>query len=104
MPLRVPRPIGFPLLFSSDMSLIEPAVAFLHEHPIERAYTAETLRTYKEILYDWFDALEQSGISWSDVDAGDLIAYRDRMLKRPSPHTGQPYSVRTINHRVHGVL
>jgi integrase len=104
MLLRVPRPIGFPLLFSSDMRLIEPAVSFLHEHAIERAYTSETLRTYTEILYDWFDSLEQSGISWSDVDAGDLIAYRDRMLKQPSPHTGRPYSVRTINHRVHGVL
>ena len=102
--LRAPRPIGFPLLFSSDMQLIEPAICFLHEHAIERAHTAETLRTYTEILYDWFDSLEQSGISWSEVDASDLISYRDRMLQQPSPHTGRPYSVRTINHRVRGVL
>lgn len=104
MSLRTPSPPGFPLLFSAEMLLIEPAVVFLHEQAIERAYTAETLRTYTEILYDWFDSLEQSGIVWSEVDASDLIAYRDRMLKQPSPHTGRAYSIRTINHRVRGVL
>jgi hypothetical protein len=41
------------------MQLIEPAVSFLHDHAVERAYTAETLRTYTEILYDWFDSLER---------------------------------------------
>jgi integrase/recombinase XerD len=44
MVLREPRPAGFPLLFSSDMRLIEPAIAFLHEHAIQRACTTETLR------------------------------------------------------------
>ena len=104
MTLREPRPIGFPLLFGSDMKLIEPAVAFLHEHGIQRAHTAETLRTYTEILYDWFDSLEQSRIQWTEVDTSDLIAYRDRMIRGPSAHTDRPYSVRTINHRVRGVL
>lgn len=52
MTLREPRPVGFPLLFSSDMQLIEAAVAFLHEHAIQRAHTADTVRTYMEILYD----------------------------------------------------
>jgi integrase len=104
MTLREPRPIGFPLLFSSDMQLIEPAVAFLHEHGIQRAHTVETLRTYTEILYDWFDSLEQSHIQWAEVDTSDLIAYRDRMIRGPSAHTDRPYSVRTINHRVRGVL
>ena len=102
--LREPRPAGFPLLFTSDMKLIEPAIAFLHEHSVQRAQTADTLRTYLEILYDWFDALEQSGILWSEADTLDLVAYRNRMLKQPSAHTGRPYSVRTINHRVRGVL
>jgi len=104
MTLREPRPVGFSLLFSSDMRLIEPAVAFLHEHTIQRAHTADTVRTYTEILYDWFDALEQSGIVWSDADAIDLVAYRNRMLQQPSEHTGRPCSVRTVNHRVRGVL
>lgn len=103
MTLREPRPVGFPLLFSSDMQLIEPAVAFLHEHAIQRAHTADTVRTYTEIVYDWFDALEQSGIAWNDADAVDLVAYRNRMLQQPSAH-GRPYSVRTVNHRVRGVL
>jgi integrase/recombinase XerD len=104
MRLRAPSPPGFPLLFSAEMRLIEPAVAFLHEHALERAYTADTVRTYTEILYDWFDSLEQTGALWSDVDAVDLVTYRDRMLKQPSPHTGRPYSIGTINHRVRGVL
>jgi site-specific recombinase XerD len=104
MTLREGRPAGFPLLFTSDLKLIEPAVAFLHEHAIQRAHTADTVRTYCEILYDWFDALEQSDVLWSDVDTADLIAYRNRMLQQPSSHTGRPYSVRTINHRVRGVL
>ena len=104
MTLRESRPAGFPLLFSADMRLIEPAISFLHQQAIECACTPETLRTYTEILYDWFDALEQSGILWNEVDASDLIAYRNRMLERPSPHTDRAYSVRTINHRVRGVL
>jgi integrase/recombinase XerD len=103
-PLREPRPTRFPLLFTSDMQLIEPAVAFLHEHSIQRAHTAETLRTYAEILVDWFDALEQNSILWSKADAVDLVAYRNRMLSAPSPRTHRPYSIRTINHRVRGVL
>ncbi len=104
MTLQEPRPVGFPLLFSSDMQLLEPAVAFLHEHAIQRAHTVDTVRTYMEILYDWFDTLEQSGIVWSEADAVDLIAYRNRMLQNPSAHTGRPYSVRTVNHRVRGIL
>lgn len=103
-PLREPRPAGFPLLFSSDMRLIEPAVTFLHEHGIQRAHTADTLRTYAEILVDWFDALEQNRIDWRTADAVDLVAYRNRMLSAPSPTTHRPYSIRTINHRVRGVL
>lgn len=102
--LREPRPIGFPLLFTSEFALIEPAIAFLHEHAVERAHTADTVRTYAEILYDWFETLEQNGIDWADADAADLIAYRNRMLTEPSAHTHRPYSVRTINHRVRGVL
>jgi len=104
MPLREPRPVGFPLLFTSDMKLIEPAVAFLHEHSIQRAHSADTLRTYAEILVDWFGRLEQNDISWGEADAVDLVAYRNHMLSAPSPRTHRPYSTRTINHRVRGVL
>jgi integrase len=102
--LREPRLPGFPLLFSSNFELIEPAIAYLHEHAVRRAHTPDTLNTYMEILYDWFDALEQSGIAWGTADAADLVAYRNRMLREPSGHTGRPYGVRTINHRVRGVL
>ncbi len=66
--LRAPRPVGFPLFFSSAFELIEPAIAYLHEHAIQRAHSAETLRTYAEALYDWLDALEQSGIPWGEAD------------------------------------
>ncbi len=102
--LREPRPAGFPLLFTADLQLIEPAVAFLHEHFVQRAHTADTLRTYAEILYDWFETLEQNGIRWDDADAVDLVAYRNRMVLQPSAHTGRPYRISTINHRVRGVL
>ncbi len=101
--LREPRSVGFPLLFSSDWQLIEPAVAYLHEHGVQCAHTADTLRTYSEILYDWFDTLEQNRIDWQTADAADLVAYRNRMLTQSSPH-GRLYSIRTINHRVRGVL
>jgi site-specific recombinase XerD len=82
------------------MRLIEPAVTFLHEHSIQRAHSADTVRTYTEILLDWFDTLEQCDISWPDADAVDLIAYRNRMLSTPSSQTHRAYSIRTINHRV----
>ena len=101
--LRAGRPAGFPLLFSAGFALIEPAVAFLHEHAVERAHTSDTVRTYAEILYDWFDTLEQNGIGWQEADTVDLVRYRNRMMTQPSPQTRRPYSVRTINHRVRGV-
>src|SRR6185312_11153460 len=103
-PVREPRPAGFPLLFSAQMQLIEPAVAFLHEHSIQRAHTAETLRTYAEILLDWFEALERNERPWQEADAVDLVAYRNHMLSAPRPRTHRAYSIRTINHRVRGVL
>jgi site-specific recombinase XerD len=102
--LREPRAAGFPLLFSADLALLEPAVAFLHEHAVQRAHTGDTLRTYAEILYDWFETLEQNQIVWSEADAADLVAYRNRMLSEASAHTRRPYAIRTINHRVRGVL
>jgi integrase/recombinase XerD len=104
MRLREPRPTGFPLLFTTKMELIEPAVEFLHEHAVRRAHTPDTVRTYAEILYDWFDTLEQSGVDWTFADAADLIAYRNRMLSEASGHTKRRYAIRTINHRVRGVL
>ncbi len=102
--LREPRPAGFPLLFTGDWELIEPAVAFLHEHGVQRAHSAQTVRTYAEILFDWFETLEQNDIAWDRADASDLVAYRNRMLSEPSAHTQQAYRVSTINHRVRGVL
>lgn len=102
--IREPRPSGFPLLFTKHWQLIEPAVAFLHEHSVQRAHTDDTLRTYAEILYDWFETLEQNDIPWETADAVDLVAYRNRMMAQPSGHTGRPYRTSTINHRVRGVL
>jgi site-specific recombinase XerD len=104
MSVRESRPEGFPLLFTANLQLIEPAVAFLHEHSVQRAHTADTLRSYTEILYDWFETLEQNAIDWTAADAVDLIAYRNRMMQQPSAHTGRPYCISTINHRVRGVL
>jgi integrase len=102
--LREQRPCGFPLMFDASLELIEPAVAFLHEHAVQRAHTTDTVRTYSEILYDWFETLEQNRIAWRDAAAADLVAYRNRMMMQPSEHTDRRYSIRTINHRVRGVL
>ena len=102
--LREPRPCGFPLMFDASMALIEPVLAFLHEHAVQRAHTTDTVRTYAEILYDWFETLEQNRLAWRDAEAADLVAYRNRMMTQPSAHTDRRYSIRTINHRVRGVL
>ena len=102
--LREPRAAGFPLFFTDSMQIIEPAVAFLHEHGVQRAHTADTVRTYAEILFDWFDTLDQSSIAWVEADGADLVAYRNRMLTQPSLHTGRPYAIATINQRVRTVL
>src|SRR5579863_3864497 len=102
--LREPRPVGFPLLFDRHCNLIEPAVAFLHEHGVQRGHTPDTVRTYAEILDDWFETLEQNELDWRRAAPADLVAYRNRMMTEPSGSTGRPYSTRTINHRVRGVL
>src|ERR1700674_4459511 len=52
--LREPRPERFPVLFTDELDLLEAPHLFLHEHAVERAHTTDTLRTYAEILYDWF--------------------------------------------------
>jgi hypothetical protein len=70
----------------------------LHQ-PGDRDLLADRLRTYAEILYDWFERLEQNAIVWVDADAVDLVAYRNRMMLEPSRHTGRPYRISTINHR-----
>lgn len=95
--VREPRPAGFPLLFTRHWQLIEPAVAFLHEHSVQRAHTDDTLRTYAEILYDWFETLEQNDIPWESANAVDLVAYRKMATcrttwagcgRRPSSRSG----------------
>jgi len=85
--LREPRLAGFPLFFTDSMDIIEPVVAFLHEHAIQRAHTADTLRTYAEILFDWFDTLEQSSIAWDQVDGADLVvcSLQRRAFRLDSP-------------------
>src|SRR5438105_19879 len=72
--LREPRPEGFPLFFTESMAIIEPVMAYLHEHGIQRAHSTDTVRTYAETLFDWFDTLEQSSIAWDDADGADLVA------------------------------
>jgi integrase/recombinase XerD len=94
--LREPRPERFPVLFTDELHLLEAPHLFLHEHAVERAHPTDTLRTYAEILYDWFDTLEQNRIVWGDAGAADLVAYRNRMLLEPSAHTRRPYSIRRI--------
>jgi integrase/recombinase XerD len=95
-------PAGFPILVDADMAIIEPAFAWLWEHAVVRGRSraGDTVRTYGEHLYDWFDSLEQSGLDWCEADQGVIAAWRNRMLEAPSPHTGRPYARSTINARV----
>ena len=87
-----------------DMRLLEPAVAFLHEHAIQRAHTARRYGPIPRFSMTGLIRWSRAAIPWNEVDASDLIAYRDRMLKQPSAHTGRALQPRTINHRVRGVL
>jgi site-specific recombinase XerD len=98
-------PPGFPILLDNRMAIIEPAFAYLIEHAtvLGRSRAAETIRTYAEHLYDWFDALEQSELDWGAADETMIAAYRNRMLEQPSPHTGRPHARTTINDRVRTV-
>ncbi|MGE4307063.1 MAG: tyrosine-type recombinase/integrase [Novosphingobium sp.] len=95
-------PVNFPILLTEGMEIIEPAFEYLYEIATlyGRTHSRETLRTYAEHLYDWFDSLEQSDLSWRDVRTDTIAAYRNRMLERPSAHTGRPYARSTINDRV----
>lgn len=98
-------PVGFPILLDAQMSIIEPAFSYLLELSTipGRSHATDTLRTYSEHLHDWFDTLEQSGLEWSLADEGTIAAYRNRMLSKPSPHTGRPYARSTVNDRVRTV-
>lgn len=95
-------PVGFPILFDAEMAIIEPAFAYLLEYATVhgRPKASETVRTYGEHLYEWFDALEQSNIGWDAADEHVLAAYRSRMLEGPSQHTGRPFARSTINARI----
>lgn len=94
---------GFPILLNDRMQIIEPAFGFLLDQADLGARSIETLRTYGEHLYDWFDTLEQSGIDWRAADERTIAVYRNRMLDGPSQHTGRPYARATINDRVRSV-
>jgi site-specific recombinase XerD len=98
-------PVGFPILLSGRMEIIEAAFAYLLELATipGRSHSADTVRTYAEHLYDWFDSLEQSDLDWRLADEEMIAAYRNRMLQQPSPHSGRPYARSTINDRVRSI-
>lgn len=64
--------------FSEAMQFIGPVVVVLQAHGIQRGHTSDAVRTCAEILFDWFDTLEQSSTASADADRADLVAYRNR--------------------------
>jgi site-specific recombinase XerD len=98
-------PAGFPILMSGRMEIIEAAFAYLLELATipGRSHSPDTVRTYAEHLYDWFDSLEQSDLDWRLADEEMIAAYRNRMLEQPSPYTGRPYARSTINDRIRSI-
>ena len=98
-------PIGFPILISVRMAIIEPAFAWLLDLATipGRSHAAETIRTYAEHLHDWFDSLEQSSLDWRTAGESEIAAWRNRMLTGPSPHTKRPYARSTVNDRIRTV-
>lgn len=104
-PNKGPVPTGFPILVNEAMQIIEPAFAYLLDVATisGRSTSDKTVRTYSEHLLDWFDTLEQMGISWNKVTRVTLAAYRNRHQEKPSPGTKRPYATSTINARVGAV-
>lgn len=98
-------PSNFPVLVSKEMAIIEPAFAWLLMLATVpgQSHSSETLRTYAEHLYEWFDTLEQSGLDWRAVSEVQVAAWRNRMLSGVSAHTRRPYARSTINDRVRTV-
>ena len=73
-------PIGFPILISNGMAIIEPAFAWLLGLATipGRSHAAESIRTYAEHLHDWFDSLEQSSLDWRAAGESEIAARRCR--------------------------
>ena len=65
-------PAGFPILLDRDMAIVESALRYLLDLAVVpgRSHAADTLRTYAEHLYDWFDTLEQSLLDWRTANEG----------------------------------
>lgn len=100
-PNGMPCP-GVPMLLDQEMQLVEPACAWLLHVALVRGRTRsrQTWRTYGEALFDWWQTLEANEWLWDEVGLAEIAAYRDRMLFRPSDHTGRAYARSTINGRI----
>ncbi|WP_065091974.1 tyrosine-type recombinase/integrase [Rhizobium leucaenae] len=100
-PNGIPCP-GIPMLLDHEMRLVEPACAWLLHIALVRGRTRsrQTWRTYGEALYDWWQTLEANEWIWHGIGVAEIAAYRDRMLFRPSEHTGRAYARSTINGRL----
>lgn len=82
---RVAMPYGEPeswTVLDADWSVVEPVEAFLsHLHAVERS--PNTVKAYAHDLRDYFEFLDQVGLSWSSVrleDVGRFVAW----LRLPS--------------------
>src|SRR5437867_3787963 len=104
---RAALPQGFRFLVDNDMSVIEPVLLYLHEKCVISARiqaVGNTQRAYCEDLYEWWMWLGELKKEWVDVEAEDLIRYRDTLLNEFSPHTHRRYKSKTVRRRLSTIL
>jgi integrase len=104
---RCTLPEGFRFLVMDDMSLVEPVLLYLYHKCVAGGRiqsVGNTQKAYCDDLYEWWMWVGEHRKNWDEVEAEDLIRYRDTLLKEFSPHTHRRYKTKTIRRRLSTIL
>lgn len=97
-------PGGFPFLVDEETQRpIEAALLFLVAKYLRKngpRYVVNSAKASARDLADWWRFLEFRQLAWEKIERADIEDYRDIMLGTISPHTHEPYSIRTVNRRL----